>query len=84
MLFEPVGLTHMGLLSHSFFDQPPRAPSDMDDSQAQAKDDENDDNDANIQDPKSTDPSRQVVGISEVQTIGMHANHSCLYLYIYT
>ena len=84
MSFEPMGLTQMGLLPHDFFDQPPRAPSDMDDSQVHAEDDENDDDDADIQDPESTDLSGQVVGISEVQTIGTYANQFCLYLYIYT
>jgi hypothetical protein len=53
-------------------------------SQTQAEDDENDDDDADIQDQESTDPSRQVIGISEVRTIGMYANQSRLYLYIYT
>jgi hypothetical protein len=82
MPFKPMGLTQMGILPHGSFDQPPRCSSDMDDSQTQAEDDENDD--ANIQDPESTDPSGQVVGTSEVQTIGMYANQPRLYLYIYT
>ena len=55
----------------------------MDDSHTHAEDDENDDDD-DIQDLESNDPSRQVVGISEVQTIGMYANKYRLYLYIYT
>ena len=55
----------------------------MDDSQASVEDDEHDDDDADIQNWESTNPSGQVIGIDEVQTIGMYANHSCLYLYIY-
>jgi hypothetical protein len=55
----------------------------MDDSQAPDQDDEHDDDDADIQHPKSTDPFRQVIGIDEVQTIGMYANHYRLYVYIY-
>ena len=81
---KPMGLTQMGLLPLDFFDQPPQAPSDMDDSQAQAENDEDDDDDADIQDLESTDPSGQVVGVTDVQTIGMYANQSRLYLYIYT
>jgi hypothetical protein len=80
----PMGLTQMGYLPHGYFDQPPRCSSDMDDSQTQAEDDEHDDDDADIQDLESTDPFGQVIGIGEVQTIGMYANHSRLYLYIYT
>ena len=81
---ELMGLTKMGYLPHGFFNQLPQRSSDMDESQAQAKDDESDDDDANIQDPESTDPFGQVVGMSEVQTIGMYANQSRSYLYIYT
>jgi hypothetical protein len=55
----------------------------MDDSQAHVEDDEHDDDDADIQDPESTDPFGQVIGIGQVQTIGMYTNHSRLYLYIY-
>jgi hypothetical protein len=84
MQSESDGFDSDGILSHGFFSQPPRRISDMDDSQTQAKDDENDDDDADIQDQESTDPSGQVIGISEVQTIGMYANRSRLYLYIYT
>jgi hypothetical protein len=54
----------------------------MDDSQTQADDDDDDDDD--IQDLESNDPSRKVVGMSEVQIISMYANQSYLYLYIYT
>ena len=54
----------------------------MDDSQAPGQDDEHDD-DADIQHPESNDPSRQVIGVDEVQTIGMYANHYCLYVYTY-
>jgi hypothetical protein len=79
-----MGLTQMGLLLHGFFNEPSRVPSDMDDSQAQVEDDEDDDDDADIQDPESSDPFGQVVSVSEVHTIGMYANQSCLYLYIYT
>jgi hypothetical protein len=61
----PMGLTQMGNLLHSYFDQPLRRSSNMDDSQAQAKDDEHD-HDADIQDLESTDPSGQVIGIGEV------------------
>ena len=64
----------MGYLPHSFFDQPPLRSSDMDDSETQAEDDENDDDDDDMQDPKSNNPSKQVVGMSKVQTIGMYAN----------
>ena len=70
----------MGYLPYGYFDQSLRRSSDMNDSQVQAEDDD----DPNIQDPESTNPSGQVIGIGEVQTIGMYANHSHLYLYIYT
>jgi hypothetical protein len=62
MRFKPMGLTQMGYLPHDFFDQPPRCSSNMDDSETQAKDDDND-----IQDPESNDPFGQVVGKSEVR-----------------
>jgi hypothetical protein len=69
----------MGYLSHGFFDQPPRRSSDMDDSVIQFDDDNND-----MQDLESNNPFWQVVGMSEVQPIGMYANQSRLYVYIYT
>jgi hypothetical protein len=73
MRFKPMGLTQMSYLPHDFFDQPPRRSSNMDDSETQAKDDENDDDDNDIQDPESNDPSRQVVE-ERGQAIGMYAN----------
>jgi hypothetical protein len=76
---KPTNLTQLGLLPHGYFDQPPQCSSDMDDSQAPIDDDD----DADIQDPESTDPSGQMISIDKVQTIGMYANHSRLYLYIY-
>jgi hypothetical protein len=64
---ESMGLTQMGYL-------PPQHSSDMDDSETQAENAENDDDDNDMQDPESNDPSGQVVGMSEVQTIGMYVN----------
>ena len=82
MLSEPPTLTQIGFLQHGYFDQPPQRSSDVHDSQAPGQDDEHDD-DADVQHPESTDPSRQVIGVDEVQTIGVYANHYCLYVYIY-
>jgi hypothetical protein len=84
MLSEPTTLTQLGLLPHGYFDQSPRRSPGVDASQAPGEDDEHDDDDADIQYPDSTDLSRQVIGINEVQTIGTYANHSLLYVYIYT
>ena len=88
MLSEPPTLTQIGLLPHGYFDQPPRHSSDVDDSQAPGQDDEHDDDehdddDADVQHPESTDPSRWVIGVDEVQTIGMYAPHYLLYIHIY-
>ena len=83
ILFEPPTLTQIGLLPHCYFDQPPRRRSDVDDSQVPGQDDEHDDDDADVQHPESTNPSRQVIGMDEFQTIGIYANHYCLYVYIY-
>jgi hypothetical protein len=75
----PMGLTQMGYFSHSFFDQPPRCSSDMDDSDTQV-DDDDDDND--MQDLESNDSFGQVVGKSEVQTIVCMLT-SLVYMYIF-
>ena len=66
----PMGLTQMGYLPYGFFDKPLRRSSHMDDNETQAKDDIDDDTN-DMQVPESNDPSGQVVGKSEIQTIDM-------------
>jgi hypothetical protein len=77
----PMSLTQTSYLPNGFFDHPPQPNSHMDDSETQVDDDIDDDTN-DTQDSESNDPARQVLGKSEVQTIGMYANQSHLYIYI--
>jgi hypothetical protein len=58
----------------------------MEDSEAQASSVDIDDDGSDSQEPQLDDPTQQVLGVNEVQTIGMYvcmyASQSCLYVYI--
>ena len=69
----PTSLTQMGYLPQGYFDRPPQCNMRMDDSEAQAEDDINEDT-SDMQDLESNDPTRHMLADNEVRTIGMYAS----------
>ena len=85
MLLEPLDLTQIGLVPHGYFDHLPRAHSSayMEDSETQVPSVDIDEDGSDSQEPQPDDPAQQVLGVDEVQMIGMYVCQPVLFISIY-